>query len=152
MLANPDSRFDHDMQVLCACLTVKFEKQNWGVVQKAKKRSMDNKEDNTTPLKTKKSKAGPLDKSKLKPPSVNHPIYGQDGIMKGILWYETGATSATCLDPQYQTKNAREFGNNGLQVGTWFARQLAALRDGAHGSYIILLLNQLETDMVFYTR
>ena len=88
---------------------------------------------------TKKAKSTPLDKSKIKRPSKNHPIYGEEGIMRGILWYRTGTSTNMCLDGQYTVKDAHSYGHNGLEIGAWFPRLMAALRDGAHGLYLTLL-------------
>ncbi len=107
----------------------------------AKKRNMDESEDeikDEQPV-AKKQKPAPLDKSKIKRAPKNHPIYGESGIMRGILWYRTKNASQTCLDEKYPVKDAHVYGHNGIEVGAWFPRQLAALRDGAHGLYLTSL-------------
>lgn len=93
----------------------------------------------------------PQDLGQYRFPPENHPIYGRDGIMKGTIVNRGGrsistklcktspsAPSETCLltiiAPKYLTRNTKVFGHNGLEVGTWWPRQICALRDGAHGS------------------
>jgi hypothetical protein len=78
-------------------------------------------------------------KPEIKRPPKDHPIYGERGIMRGILWYTTKTGSSTKLDPEYQVKDARVYGNNGIAVGAWWPRQLAAKRDGAHCLYLTSL-------------
>ena len=87
----------------------------------------------------KKQKAGPLKEAAKKRAPKDHPIFGESGIMRGILWYTTKTGSSTCLDPEYPVKDARVHGHNGIEVGTWWPRQLAAKRDGAHCSYLTSL-------------
>jgi len=78
-------------------------------------------------------------KPEIKRPPKDHPIYGERGIMRGILWYTSKTGSSTKLDPEYQVKDARVHGNNGIAVGAWWPRQLAAKRDGAHCLYLTSL-------------
>ena len=69
----------------------------------------------------------------IRRPHPNHPIYGTNGIMHGILVVK-GKTTAYQLDDNFTRRNASVFGHNGLEVGTSWPLQIAALRDGAHGS------------------
>lgn len=66
------------------------------------------------------------------PPSADHPIYGANGIMRGILQIRTGRTSYR-LDRSFPRRTATVFGHNNIAVGSWWPRQIAALRDGMHG-------------------
>lgn len=52
--------------------------------------------------------------------------------MRGILVKSNGRI---VLDPTYSIKPANVLGHNGLQVGAWWPRVLAAKRDGGHGLY-----------------
>jgi hypothetical protein len=80
---------------------------------------------------SKKPRSTPKDKSLIKKPPQNHPIFGKGGIMWGCI--RDGTT--LLLDPNFKTKSTTVYGHNGLKVGAWWARVLVALAHGAHGSY-----------------
>ncbi|PQE05368.1 ydg sra domain-containing protein [Rutstroemia sp. NJR-2017a BVV2] len=83
----------------------------------------------TSPKGRKRSKDEPNEL--IKPPPPNHPIWGRNGIMRGLM---TNGSS-TKLDPAYPAKvDFRVYGHNGLTNGDCWPKQIAALRDGAHGS------------------
>jgi hypothetical protein len=66
----------------------------------------------------------------IKPAPPNHPIWGRNGIMRGLM---TNGSS-TKLDPAYPDKvDFKVYGNNNLHNGDCWPKQIAALRDGAHG-------------------
>ncbi|KAI9803616.1 MAG: hypothetical protein M1826_004957 [Phylliscum demangeonii] len=69
-------------------------------------------------------------------PPATHPIYGEGGIMYGILQIKSHVMRAYSLDDTVPRKSARAFGNNGLAVGACWPLQIAALRDGAHGARV----------------
>lgn len=147
MVASPVNKFEKEYREIAEYLINKFELQNWGVPEevekksasntKGKKRHMEKSEDEEPAAK--KPKPAPLDKSKLRRAPKDHQIYGESGIMRGILWYRTKNGSQTCLDEKFQVKDARVYGHNGIEVGAWYPRQMAALRDGAHGLYLTSL-------------
>ena len=66
-------------------------------------------------------------------PHPDHPIFGVNGIMRGILIVH-GQTKSYRFNPSYQRRDPNVFGHNGLEVGACWPLQIAALRDGAHGS------------------
>lgn len=148
MVASPETKFEQKYRELADHIINKFASQNWGVPKevekksasntKHKKRKAEESEEEEIPA-AKKTKCAQVDKSKLKRAPKDHPIYGESGIMRGILWYRAKNGSQTCLDEKYPVKNARVFGHNGLDVGAWFPRQMAAMRDGAHGLYFTSL-------------
>lgn len=78
---------------------------------------------------------GPTPEKTWRRPSPNHPIFGENGVMKGIL---AGRGEAGRMgykfDPYFNRPNFRVFGHNGCTVGDWWPLQIAACRDGAHGS------------------
>jgi hypothetical protein len=77
--------------------------------------------------------AVPARSGPLRRPSPNHPIYGRNGIMRGILQVKV-KTTTYMFDTLYTGKrDAKVFGHNGIAVGQWWPRQICALRDGAHG-------------------
>lgn len=104
-------------------------------------------------------------------PPVNHPIFGRNGIMHGVI---TGRGKnnriVRRLNPILPKKKATIFGHNDIPVGSWWPLQLVALFNGAHGSamggicgdtqlgaYSIVIANtydDLDTDdgeVVFYS-
>jgi len=70
------------------------------------------------------------------PPS-NDPIWGEDGMMRGIVLTE-GARRNYVLDPRPEflsrKRNARVIGHNGLVPGDWWPLQKVAFYHGAHGA------------------
>lgn len=66
-------------------------------------------------------------------PRADHPIYGANGIMRGIIIDTSGKAKSYKIDDQYVTTPYKVFGHNGLVVGQWWPMQICALRDGAHG-------------------
>lgn len=70
--------------------------------------------------------------SNIPAPPPDHPIYGDDGIMRGFLW----DGKAPRLNPEIFKKSFKHYGHNGLTVGDCWPRQIAVLRDGAHGRVI----------------
>lgn len=64
------------------------------------------------------------------PPS-EHPIWGDDGIMRGVLMAKKGRI-AYRIDDRYPRRNSEIIGHNGLEPGQWFARQHCAVVHGAH--------------------
>ncbi|KAI9736258.1 MAG: hypothetical protein M1834_001144 [Cirrosporium novae-zelandiae] len=69
---------------------------------------------------------------RIAPPG--RPIYGINGIMHHILRYQSNRKEVSRVDPNYVKKSAKVFGNNGLEIGAWFATRRCASRDGAHGT------------------
>ncbi|KAE9962925.1 hypothetical protein BLS_009874 [Venturia inaequalis] len=67
-------------------------------------------------------------------PSPSHPIFGTNGMMRGIL---SGRGNERRIgykfDPYYNRPNFNVFGSNGCTVGDWWPQQIAVVRDGAHG-------------------
>lgn len=66
------------------------------------------------------------------PPS-DHPIWGDQGIMHGVLMRRnaSGRCSYT-LDERFPRHDGHVYGHNGLQPGDWFAMQMCACFRGAH--------------------
>ena len=67
-------------------------------------------------------------------PPTNHPIFGDAGIMRGILIRADAKRKSYYVREDYPKRNSNIIGENGLLVGDWWPFQLCALRDGAHGS------------------
>ncbi len=73
--------------------------------------------------------------SNLRLPCANHPIYGVDGIMRGIL-IANARIRTYILDPRFKQRHANVAGHNNHKVGDWWPMQICTLRDGAHGAKV----------------
>lgn len=73
----------------------------------------------------------------VRPPRRDHPIYGEEGIMHGVLFVRGNREQTVYrLNPRIQHKSARSFGHNGIPVGSWWPLQIVALHNGAHGARV----------------
>ncbi|OAA55239.1 sra-ydg [Niveomyces insectorum RCEF 264] len=72
----------------------------------------------------------------IRPPPRNHPIFGEQGIMHGVVITRgtKNGSRAYRRNPNYRPRNALVFGENSLTVGAWWPMQIVALFNGAHGS------------------
>ncbi|KAK0113330.1 hypothetical protein ONS96_014195 [Cadophora gregata f. sp. sojae] len=61
----------------------------------------------------------------------NHPIFGLHGIMHHIV-FRKDTNKSYKIDPEYSSRDGSVIGHNGFEVGAWFPRQLAMVRDGMH--------------------
>ncbi|TVY88665.1 E3 ubiquitin-protein ligase [Lachnellula willkommii] len=61
-----------------------------------------------------------------------HPIFGDMGVMRGICIRKVKRITYL-IDPRFK-KDFKVFGHNGLEIGSVWPLQVAALRDGAHGA------------------
>ncbi|KAF3768995.1 hypothetical protein M406DRAFT_327404 [Cryphonectria parasitica EP155] len=83
----------------------------------------------------------------IRQPPANHPIWGVNGIMHGVVPKHGGKNATTQLDRRYlrEKRSAKVFGHNGLTPGDWFPNQLVALFHGAHGSRISGITGNIHT-------
>ncbi|KAI6085268.1 PUA-like domain-containing protein [Hypoxylon rubiginosum] len=142
IIDHPKFKFPDDMVASAINLRNKWEAENWGsdAVIDEDGDSMIQDPDETlpdTPAATSSPQAqeqgAPIVQSEV-PPS-DHPIYGEEGIMHGVLTLRTSTGRKVYrLNPLIPQKRATVFGHNGIPVGTWYANQLVALHRGAHGS------------------
>ncbi|KAF7892840.1 uncharacterized protein EAF02_000378 [Botrytis sinoallii] len=117
-----------------AALTIDSQSAN---ANKDKKR----KSVSETPASSKKSRNNSSRESPVPsstgysaPPASASHIWGDNGIMRGILWKQGGHVTLDDKKAHIFKKNAKIHGHNGLTVGDCWPRQMAALRDGAHGA------------------
>ncbi|KAI9681421.1 MAG: hypothetical protein M1817_002705 [Caeruleum heppii] len=87
----------------------------------------------TTSKKTAKPKDKEPKEKVVRRPHPSHPIFGTQGIMSGILIVQ-GVTKSYCFDDTIARRTPKVFGHNGIAIGTCWPLQVAACRDGAHGS------------------
>lgn len=69
-------------------------------------------------------------------PSPEHPIFGDHGLMRGILLKPNSQRRSYHIREDFPKRKSAVLGHNGLRVGDWWPYQICALRDGAHGSLI----------------
>ncbi|ERF76684.1 hypothetical protein EPUS_02223 [Endocarpon pusillum Z07020] len=72
-------------------------------------------------------------------PADDDPIFGLNGPMRGtLIKYNTvdpqNVAKSIVLNPNITQTSSKVFGHNGIRMGQFFPRQMAALAQGAHGS------------------
>lgn len=70
----------------------------------------------------------------LGPVDTAQPIFGANGIMRGITISVDRRQYS--IHEAYSKRSAHTIGHNNLKVGDWWPKQICALRDGAHGAKI----------------
>ena len=120
---------------------LKFEAEDWGANAVAELPDEDdNDQADAAPaakkrrlLNTTSEEADIFRPRYIRRPKPNHPIYGTEGIMRGILVDTTGKLKTYFFDDTYSRRSHKAFGHNGHTIGDWWPLQVCALRDGAHG-------------------
>lgn len=104
-------------------------------------------------------------------PPEDHPIWGEHGIMHGVIMERgQGGRPVYLLDDRFTPRNAKVYGHNGLQPGQWFPRQESLRFHGGHtqkqrgisgheetGAYSIVVSgayddkNKDEGDIIYYS-
>ncbi len=118
--------FPQDIQDMASTTYDKFEAQNWGRV------TVPNNPPQSSPSQGSNARPATTPAIMRRPPAT-HPIFGTNGIMRGLL-IRQGAIRAYRFDDTFARGTPNNFGANGLTVGDWWPLQRCALRDGAHGS------------------
>ncbi|KAJ8070213.1 hypothetical protein OCU04_000599 [Sclerotinia nivalis] len=146
ILINPIYKFPREYSNISQALIDKIEGQNGfqrppspptlttntesATVNSRKRRSPSNE----APASAKKSRNNSMSSSSnVVPPPSDHPVWGDNAIMRGLVWDGTNIKLNQEKIDIFKKKFDR-FGHNDLTVGECWPRQIAALRDGAHGS------------------
>ncbi|KAK0712582.1 PUA-like domain-containing protein [Lasiosphaeria miniovina] len=133
-------------------ILARFEEDNWGADDAGQASDsetvMGEQEHEQAPEPPQRAPAGPSSApmacvasdsgtANLPIPPVNHPIWGERGIMHGLCM-KRGKTTSYSLNPNLKDKkaDAKVFGHNNLTPGDWWPMQKAALFHGAHGAPI----------------
>ncbi|KAK3377199.1 PUA-like domain-containing protein [Lasiosphaeria ovina] len=130
-------------------ILTRFEEDNWGAeVGQVSDSEIVMGEQEQAPELPRRAPAGPSSvpmarvasdsgTANVPIPPVNHPIWGERGIMHGLCM-KRGKTKSYSLNPNYIDKkaDAKVFGHNNLTPGDWWPMQKAALFHGAHGAPI----------------
>ncbi|KXT09697.1 hypothetical protein AC579_8955 [Pseudocercospora musae] len=149
VFSDPKFQFPPEYQTRAEALYDKFNAENWGapiplLTEDSDPDSVANAPSPTREgepsTKRRKSTAQATGGYTTLQPPENHPIWGLAGIMHGITlrkYHDTGKYTKV-LNPQYlhEKRDAKVYGHNGLEVGSWFSERLAAIFAGAHGARI----------------
>ena len=120
----------------------RFEGMNWGATAAEEDAPMADAPDNTAqtasnlPRRTMHSTPQRTSAAPHRRPVATHPIYGTNGIMRGILQYKSKHKKEYAIEKSFNKRDAHVRGHNGIAVGEWWPMQLCAIRDGAHGARI----------------
>ena len=155
MFDKPEFHFAETTRERARSLYERWEGQNWGKGEVVEDSSDDDDNDAASGSKRRKSStSGPTTKSNsrtelvaatVRPPPAHHPVFGTEGIMHGVALKITAHRKSYVLDSRYPKRDAKAYGNNGLQVGDWWPLQLLALFHGAHGARIGGIAGNSET-------
>ena len=128
-------------------LQAKWEAQNWGQPEATDNANAGTSNDEEDVVEidalSRASSAAPRPAREAVDylPASDHPIYGDRGIMAGVIITKSNvsdeskhARTVYRRHPFFPQKSAQVFGHNGLAVGSWWPLQIAALVHGAHGS------------------
>ncbi|KAI1506043.1 PUA-like domain-containing protein [Biscogniauxia marginata] len=131
---DPRIKLPDDIKQKARVLYEKWSDDNWGAGAIVDDETIDNDQDSVgvglvTPVA---AEGTPTLETALPPP--DHAIYGQEGIMHGVIMvHGHNGRKVYRLDPRFPKKSAKVYGHNGIPLGAWFATQLVALHRGAHG-------------------
>ncbi|KAI0008200.1 PUA-like domain-containing protein [Xylariaceae sp. FL0662B] len=126
---DPEYHYPDDMKVKAELLYTKWTTENWGADDVVEDDIAVGDQEPPPPA------TDETDITVSSLPPADHPIFGEEGIMYGIMIIRSSKGRKTYrLNPRIPQKPAKVFGHNDIPVGTWFANQLVALHRGAHGS------------------
>lgn len=158
MFDNPQFRFEEKTRERARQLYERWEGQNWGkgeIVEESTEDeadSTDGDDETPDPKRRKSSNTPARRKSKtdivpatIRAPPPDHPIFGKNGIMHGVVLKVSGRRRDYILDSRYKKRDAKVYGDNGLRPGAWWPMQIVALFNGAHGSKIGDISGNSET-------
>lgn len=124
-----------------AAVLEKYEAINWGATEEPDVEEIPTSPTSqTAPVRRPRPRtpSSPIRKRSRSPPRIpriDHPIFGEKGIMRGIM-INSGPMVSYLMNPRFPNRNCNVVGHNGLEVGDWWPLQICALRDGAHGARI----------------
>lgn len=136
----PIFNYPVEYQLIAKAIYEKFEAKNWSdTTVQAENVSPDDTINGTASGDVTGASISSQSRAESRPfvlskfPSANHPIYGSNGIMRGILRIKSKRSVSYSLDKRFKSKNGSKFGDNGLLNGQCWPMQVALLRDGGHG-------------------
>lgn len=156
---NPQFHFEESTRERARQLYARWEGQNWGKGEIVEE-STEDEDDSTSrddetpdPKKSRPSSSTPARRDSkadivpttIRAPPPNHQIFGKNGIMHGVVLKINPSRRDYILDSRYQKRDAKVYGDNGLEPGDWWPLQIVALFHGAHGSKIGGISGNSET-------
>jgi hypothetical protein len=133
----------------------RWEAQNWGkgevVEESTDDEAHDSGSEGISPIakrrKSSSTQAAQVDfiPTTIRAPPASHPIFGEHGIMHGVVLKISAKRRDYILDSRYKKRDPKVFGHNGLDVGQWWPMQILALFNGAHGHKMAGIAGNTET-------
>lgn len=157
-----DSRFHFDQRTRerSRQLYERWEGQNWGKGEVVEESTDDEantasgddaggsskrRRSSTVDGTPRRDSGADLSLATIRAPRASHPIFGENGIMHGVVLKRSKNRKDYVLDSRYPKRDFKVFGHNNLEVGQWFPMQIVALFNGAHGSKIGGISGNSET-------
>ncbi|GAB1318274.1 E3 ubiquitin-protein ligase UHRF1 [Madurella fahalii] len=138
-----DDRFKsllpEDLSMWGATIYQKLESLNWGADSTfdSGNAQAEDEEDSPTTSPTTPGARSPTSEgtSAVRAPPADHPVWGINGIMHGLMMKRGLKGSIYLFDKRYKSekRDAREFGHNGLSPGDWWPLLRVAVFHGVHG-------------------
>lgn len=136
----PDMHFPADIRNKARLLHDRWTEENWGasaVADEEDNSSEDDQQGTTTTAATTTTNTtnGETPTAQIALPSRNDPIFGERGMMHGVLRTRGPKGGIVYMvNPQVPKVDCKVWGDNGIEPGTWYALQIVALARGAHGA------------------
>ncbi|KAL1872071.1 hypothetical protein Daus18300_004440 [Diaporthe australafricana] len=141
MFQRPDFFFPEDIKQRAEALHRRWEANGWSdgsssSSSTAATATVASNSGNNQGVASPATAAPPANAAGAMIPPPNHRIWGQNGIMAGVVPVRGVWRQGQQLDRRYPRRMANHLGHNGLIVGDWFANQMCAVARGAHGEPI----------------
>jgi hypothetical protein len=131
-IVSSNPRFPSEAKKLAQDLIQEYSEQSWGSSMTEFQDEEPDLDEHDSRITTSTSLSDDNGARIIRRPHPNHPIFGLQGVMRGVLLKP--GSRVTYLDPNRPKFNAKRYGHNGFRVGDWFPRQMAAVARGCHGA------------------
>jgi hypothetical protein len=140
LLTDPEIPFPRDVQDRAKALLDEWTQDNWGADAVGDDDDDDDGDDDdadTQHNQVQIANDGSLPIISYSVPNPQNPLFGQGGMMHGILITRNKKGGRNYkLDPRIVPKSGKVYGDNGFTPGDWFPLQIVALQRGAHSARI----------------
>jgi hypothetical protein len=130
MFRKPEFHFEIRTRERAQQLYERWEAQNWGkgevVEESTDDEDLTGSSIETTPdakrrrsSTTAQTSGTMIIPATIRAPPKDHPIFGEDGIMYGVVLKMSSRRKDYVLNSRYTKTDAKVFGHNGLDVGQW---------------------------------
>lgn len=122
-----------------ASIYAKLESLNWGAGSTFDGNNVQAEDEQDLPMSssTTPRTRSPTSEgtSNVRAPPADHPIWGVNGVMHGLMMKQGAKGIIYLFDQRYKSekRDARVFGHNGLTPGDWWPLLRVAIFHGAHG-------------------